>query len=156
MRSRRERWTRRWREQIADGPTRLLAVHAGVPIGFVTCGPARHRDAPLPFELYAVYVRAAWHGTGAAKALFFSFVACALNWRAFLAYGAASAAVALGLPLAGMAALALFPGARVPVMALAFPLVMLLLPTFFASFYASYRDVFGGGEAGANGQGGAV
>ena len=64
-----ERWTRRWREQIADGPTRLLAVHAGVPIGFVTCGPARHRGAPLPFELYAVYVRAAWHGTGVAQAL---------------------------------------------------------------------------------------
>jgi hypothetical protein len=26
---------------------------------------------------------------------------------------------------------------------LAFPFVILLLPTVFASFYASYRDVFG-------------
>jgi len=26
-----------------------------------------------------------------------------------------------------------------------FPLLILLLPTLFASFYASYRDVFGAG-----------
>jgi hypothetical protein len=26
------------------------------------------------------------------------------------------------------------------------PLLLVLLPTLFASFYASYRDVFGGGE----------
>ncbi|RYP85396.1 GNAT family N-acetyltransferase [Nocardioides guangzhouensis] len=64
-----DRWTRRWREQVADGPPRLLAVHDDEPVGFVTCGPARHEDAPLPFELYAVYVRAAWHGTGVAQAL---------------------------------------------------------------------------------------
>jgi len=30
----------------------------------------------------------------------------------------------------------------VPLMSLVFPLLMLLLPTLFASFYASYRDVF--------------
>jgi len=31
---------------------------------------------------------AAWHGVGPIKALFFSFVACLLNWRPFLVYGA--------------------------------------------------------------------
>jgi len=31
-------------------------------------------------------------------------------------------------------------------MALIFPLLLFLLPTLFASFYASYRDVFGGTE----------
>jgi len=36
---------------------------------------------------------------------------------------------------------------RVGVMALVFPILILLLPTLFASFYASYRDVFGGDEA---------
>ena len=30
-----------------------------------------------------------------------------------------------------------------PVAGLVFPLVLILLPTLFASFYASYRDVFG-------------
>ena len=32
---------------------------------------------------------------------------------------------------------------KVPVISLAFPLLIVLLPTLFASFYASYRDVFG-------------
>jgi hypothetical protein len=29
---------------------------------------------------------------------------------------------------------------------LVLPLLVFMLPTLFASFYASYRDVFGGGE----------
>jgi hypothetical protein len=32
---------------------------------------------------------------------------------------------------------------RAPLMSLVFPLLIVLLPTLFASFYASYRDVFG-------------
>lgn len=88
---------------------------------------------------------AAWHGVGAVKALFFSLVACVMNWRAFLLYGlvtmAAIVAIAGGLRLI----LALTPGdaakaVPLPVLLL---VVILLLPTFFASFYASYRDVFG-------------
>jgi hypothetical protein len=31
----------------------------------------------------------------------------------------------------------------VPAMSLVFPLLILLLPTLFASFYVSYRDIFG-------------
>jgi hypothetical protein len=34
-------------------------------------------------------------------------------------------------------------------MALVLPLVLIMLPTLFASFYASYRDVFGTQETGA-------
>jgi hypothetical protein len=30
----------------------------------------------------------------------------------------------------------------VPIVSLAFPLLLVLLPTLFASFYVSYRDVF--------------
>jgi hypothetical protein len=33
-------------------------------------------------------------------------------------------------------------------MALVFPLLIILLPTLFASFYASYRDVFGAEQEG--------
>lgn len=91
---------------------------------------------------------AAWHGTGPAKALFFSFFACLMNWRAFLAYGAVTAMVVLVLPLAVVSVVAL-ASLSVPAMSLVFPLLIVLLPTLFASFYASYRDVFGAEPAGA-------
>ncbi len=91
---------------------------------------------------------AAWHGTAPAKALFFSFFACLMNWRAFLAYGAVSAVVLLVLPLAVVSIVAL-ASLSVPAMSLVFPLLIVLLPTLFASFYASYRDVFGAEPAGA-------
>jgi hypothetical protein len=32
---------------------------------------------------------------------------------------------------------------QVAAMSLVFPLLLVLLPTLFASFYASYRDIFG-------------
>ena len=88
---------------------------------------------------------AAWHSTGAAKALFFSFAAAMMNWRAFLAYGAVTAAVTLLVPFLLLSALTLATagGLSFPAATLVFPLLIVLLPTLFASFYASYRDVFG-------------
>jgi hypothetical protein len=85
---------------------------------------------------------AAWHGVGPIKALFFSFVACLLNWRAFLVYGAFSALVVVVLPLAMLLTLML-ASLKIAAMSLVFPVLLVLLPTLFASFYASYRDVFG-------------
>jgi hypothetical protein len=88
---------------------------------------------------------AAWHSTAPAKALFFSAAACLMNWRAFLAYAAVTALATLVLPFLVLSGLMLFSGGgmRVPAMSLMFPLLILLLPTLFASFYVSYRDVFG-------------
>jgi hypothetical protein len=86
---------------------------------------------------------AAWHSTGAAKALFFSLAASFMNWRAFLAYGAVTAIVTLVMPFAVLMLLTLTGALPFPAPALVFPLVFILLPTLFASFYASYRDVFG-------------
>ena len=85
---------------------------------------------------------AAWHDAGVAKALFFSFFACLLNWRAFLAYGAVSAFVLIALPLAALTVLTMLL-LKVAAVSLLFPLLLMLMPTLFASFYASYRDVFG-------------
>jgi len=85
---------------------------------------------------------AAWHGVGPAKALFFSFFACLLNWRPFLAYGVVSALVVVILPLAVLLTLML-ASLKVAAMSLVFPILLMLLPTLFASFYASYRDIFG-------------
>jgi hypothetical protein len=86
---------------------------------------------------------AAWHSTGAAKALFFSFAASVMNWRAFLAYGAVTAVLTLVIPFAVLTALTLAGPLRFPAASLVFPLLLIVLPTLFASFYASYRDVFG-------------
>jgi hypothetical protein len=86
---------------------------------------------------------AAWHGVGAGKALFFSFVACLMNWRAFVVYGVATALVTALMALGALMAAALLSAKVVPGV-LVLPLAILLLPTLFASFYASYRDVFAG------------
>ena len=88
---------------------------------------------------------AAWHSASPVKALFYSFFACLMNWRAFLAYGAAAALVTLVVPFVLVVTLrTLLGGASFAW--LAFPLLTVLLPTLFASFYVSYRDVFGNPE----------
>jgi hypothetical protein len=87
---------------------------------------------------------AAWNSMGAAKALFFSFLACMMNWRAFLAYGAVTALVMLVLPFMALTLLLLVTGGAVKlsITGLMFAFLIVLLPTLLASFYASYRDVF--------------
>ncbi|HYG53793.1 MAG TPA: BPSS1780 family membrane protein [Burkholderiales bacterium] len=106
--------------------------------------------APVMMMFWFAPPLASWHSTGAAKALFFSFFACLMNWRAFLAYGAVTALVALVVPMLLLSAVLLFSGGGtpLPVAGLVFPLLLVLLPTIFASFYASYRDVFGGEGSG--------
>ena len=98
--------------------------------------------APVLMMFWFAPLLAAWHGAGPAKAVFFSFFACLMNWRAFLAYGAVTALLTLALPLAVLGVVT-FASLKVAPMALVFPLLIVLLPTLFASFYASYRDVFG-------------
>ena len=102
---------------------------------------------PVAMLFWFAPVLAAWHSVGPGKALFFSFAACLMNWRAFLAYGVLTAFVMLALPLIALALpVAVFgvPSARLA--PLLVPLLLALLPTLFASFYASYRDIFGGAE----------
>ncbi|HEV3007510.1 MAG TPA: BPSS1780 family membrane protein [Burkholderiales bacterium] len=98
--------------------------------------------APVLMMFWFAPPLAAWHGISPAKALFFSFFACLMNWRAFLAYGAVTALLALALPLAVLSVV-MMASLNVAAMSLVFPLLIVLLPTLFASFYASYRDVFG-------------
>jgi hypothetical protein len=99
---------------------------------------------PVVMAWWFAPVLAAWHGQGVGKSLFFSFAACWLNWRAFLAYGAGLVLVAGFLPglFAGLLLL-LFPGAQALITALmTVPMMLMILPVIFASFYVSYRDVF--------------
>ena len=111
---------------------------------------------PVMMAFWFAPVLVAWHGLSAAKALFFSFFACLINWRAFLAYGVGAALALFVLP-AGVALVAMLLSAgqaRAVLIGVMFPFMLMLLPTLFASFYASYRDVFGKREEqGAEGGG---
>ncbi len=86
----------------------------------------------------------AWHSMPVGKALFFSLFACLMNWRAFTVYGMASAIMLLVAPFVALFILMLVSGGalRPAAMAVLFPFVLSLMPTLFASFYASYRDIF--------------
>jgi hypothetical protein len=100
---------------------------------------------PVMMAFWFAPLLVAWHGLSPAKALFFSFFACLINWRAFLVYGAGAALVLFILPsvLALGAMLVTGGKGRVALLSVLFPFLLMLLPTLFASFYASYRDVFG-------------
>jgi hypothetical protein len=119
------------------------AIHSDAFLGALAAACALY--APVMLAFWFAPPLASWHGTGAAKALFFSFAASLMNWRAFLAYGAVAALLTFVVPLALITALGLAGGGslKLPLPALVLPLLVVLLPVFFASFYASYRDVFG-------------
>jgi len=100
---------------------------------------------PVLMAWWFAPVLAAWHRQPLAKALFFSFVACWINWRAFLAYGAAVllfGGIAPALLLGLLAALLPGLGALISSLLIVF-MALVMAPVIFASFYASYRDIFG-------------
>lgn len=102
--------------------------------------------APVMMMFWFAPVLAAWHRTPPPKAIFFSFAACLMNWRAFLAYGVATGLVTVAAPLLALGGLMAVLGTRAAATSLVFPLLLVLMPTLFASFYASYEDIFGPGE----------
>jgi hypothetical protein len=100
---------------------------------------------PVMMAYWFAPVLAAWHKLTLGRALFFSFIACWLNWRPFLAYGAGLLLVAAVIPglVLGLL-LVLFPAAQSFITAVVtVPMVLMVAPAVFASFYASYRDIFG-------------
>jgi hypothetical protein len=96
---------------------------------------------PVQLAFWFAPVLAAWHGMPAPKALFFSFFAAARNWRAFLVYGLAGA-VALGLVTALIFNLQRVQAGPQIVPTLVFLLLVVFVPVYYATAYASYRDVF--------------
>ncbi len=100
---------------------------------------------PTLMMLWFAPVLVAWHAVHPAKALFYSLMAFWLNRTAFIAY-----VLALGLVLfVAMGSVVLLAsvmpgeGAAFNPRALVFPMALVILPTLFASYYASYQDVFG-------------
>jgi hypothetical protein len=98
--------------------------------------------APVLMAFWFAPVLAAWSRIGAAQSLFYSFFAVWRNWRAFLVYGAAIF-LAGALFMMTVTVLAILMQGKVQVLrTLALLATLLALPTLFASFYASYRDIF--------------
>lgn len=64
-----DRWVAAWSRQLASGPPRLLAEADGELVGFAVAGPCRDEEPVTPSELYALYTRASWWGTGLGQAL---------------------------------------------------------------------------------------
>jgi GNAT superfamily N-acetyltransferase len=60
----------KWRELLTGGAEVLVAEAGDGLAGFANFGPPRDDDAAVDLELYAIYVRAAWWGTGLGHALF--------------------------------------------------------------------------------------
>jgi hypothetical protein len=96
---------------------------------------------PVQLAFWFAPVLAAWHGMPAAKALFFSFFAAMRNWRAFLVYAVAGVA-ALGILMAVIFNVQRAQAGPQIVPTLVFLLLVAFIPVYYASAYASYRDIF--------------
>ncbi len=66
-----EERVQRWAEILAGGTTTLLAEAESALVGFSSTGPPRDNDLAGDFdvELYSLYARASWWGTGVGYAL---------------------------------------------------------------------------------------
>ena len=96
----------------------------------------------------------AWRNLPALQALFYSLFATLRNWRAFLAYGIALLVLGLicsfVLFLLALLIRGLFGNkSQDALMLVVLPVMLTYVPVLFASFYASYRDIFPQPEAGA-------
>lgn len=138
---------------LADGGALMQMMISGKPPGeellaggsfLVATQIALLLLTPLMMAYWYAPVLAAWHDLPVGKALFFSFIACLRNWRAFFAYAVALMVFGALLPGLALGLLAsLMPQSASFFTALFFmPLLLVLAPTLFASFYVSYRDVF--------------
>jgi len=123
-----------------DGSLALAAVLAGTLY------------LPLLAAFWFAPALSAWRNMPAFKALFYSLFAVLRNWRAFLAYGFALALLGLVCSIA-LFVLALvlrgMLGARSQdaFLLVVLPVMLSYVPIMFASFYASYRDIFPEAEA---------
>ena len=100
---------------------------------------------PVILAFWFAPVLVAWHDMTAGKSLFFSLVACLRNWRPFLLYSLSIGVIGVVVPrlIDGLLGGGEGVGQLLPTM-LTVMVSLILLPTLYASFYISYRDIFAG------------
>jgi hypothetical protein len=98
---------------------------------------------PVVLAFWFAPVLAAWHDMSAGKSLFFSLVACLRNWRPFLLYTLAIGVIGAVVPrlINGLLGAGDSDSQLLPTM-ISIMLSLVLLPTLYASFYISYREIF--------------
>lgn len=109
---------------------------------------------PVLAALWFAPALSAWRNLPAAQALFYSFFATLRNWRAFVAYGLALVMLSVICSFALFLLALLVRGligdnSQNAFLLIMLPFMLTYVPTLFASFYASYRDVFAEPEPGA-------
>lgn len=97
---------------------------------------------PVLSAFWFAPVLAAWQKMGAPKSLFYSFFATWRNWRAFIVYGALLALLGVAMSVAVAVISLAFRGHSDGARAAMMLATLLVMPTIFGSFYASYRDIF--------------
>jgi hypothetical protein len=99
---------------------------------------------PLVIAFWFAPLLAGWNGLSPIKSVFFSVVAVARNWRAFLAYALAIGFVGVVLPgLLITFARSVSPSFAHGVSTVLWMfLLFVLTPALMASVYVSYRDIF--------------
>ncbi|MCB1898570.1 BPSS1780 family membrane protein [Cognatazoarcus halotolerans] len=122
--------TRKIDSSLSDDPRFTFAMLTGITL-----------STPVMMAYWFAPLLAGWHHLPAPKSLFFSFVACARNWRAMFVYS-------LGLFVVG----GVLPGILVGLLSLvsptlgalaSVPMPLIMIPIVFATFYPNARDVFG-------------
>ena len=90
-----------------------------------------------------------WEGLSAPKSIFFSFVAAWRNWAPMIVYGLVISAIVVGGTWIMLTVIQLMGvgagggrGGGAFVVFIFVPIVLAVVATVFASFYACYRDVF--------------
>ncbi len=82
-----------------------------------------------------------WHGIPVAKSIFFSFIACLSNWRAFVMY-ALTWSLLFGCAAAGLGLLSSAFDQAAWVEELLLPVILILASMFFTSAFFSFKDCF--------------
>ena len=102
---------------------------------------------PLLAAFWFAPALSAWRNLPALQALFYSLFAALRNWRAFFVYGLALSLLSIACSFALFVLALLVRGllgnkSQDAFLLVVLPVMLTYVPTLFASFYASYRDIF--------------
>ena len=120
---------------IADGGLRLGAIAATVAY------------VPVSLAFWLAPPLVVWHGMPPVKALFFSFMLCVRNLKAFAIYAVQWLLLFLSLPTLIVLIASLLGASETLAATLSMPVVIALFLAYILSFYASYESLIGSGDA---------